>query len=78
MTTTTSSSDETLRTYPTRADCNGEGYWQDTIKGIYQNAKADANKALEEAKANEPEDGDYRLCQLDGALVWITVHDLIQ
>lgn len=57
------------------ADCNGEGYWQDTIKAIYQN-EADANKALEEAKANEPEDGDYG-CVL--YIAWsVAVHDLIQ
>ena len=39
-------------------DNNGEGYWQDSIEGIYE-TEVDAQQALAEAKANEPEDGDY-------------------
>ena len=39
-------------------DNNGEGYWQDSIAGIYQ-AEADAKQALAEAIANEPVDGNY-------------------
>ena len=44
-------------------DNNGEGYWQDSVQGIYQ-AEVDAQQALAEAKANEPEDGNYH-CVLD-------------
>ena len=57
------------------SDCNGEGYWQDTIKGIYKD-KAKATKALEEAKAAEPEDGNYH-CVL--YVEWhLYEYDLIQ
>ena len=51
-----------------------EGYYQDTIQGIYQ-SKADAKQALAEAKANEPEDGDYG-CVMD--VSWhLATHSLI-
>jgi len=57
------------------ADHNGEGYWQDSIQGIYKD-KAQATKALEKAIANEPEDGDYG-CVL--YIRWsIQEHNLIQ
>lgn len=55
-------------------DNNGEGYWQDTIEGIYLDGLV-ATEALEKAKANEPEDGDYG-CVL--YVQWyLATHDLI-
>lgn len=53
-------------------DYNGEGYYQDSIKDIYQH-EAEANKALEEAQPKE--DDDYG-CGID-VRWYVSAHDLI-
>lgn len=56
------------------ADCNGEGYWQDTIKSIYQSHN-DAVEALQQSIDNEVEDGNYH-CVYN--VQWeIQTHELI-
>ena len=55
-------------------DMNGEGYWQDSIEGVYQ-SRNDAVIALQQAIDNEPEDGNYGcVCYVQWG---IQTHELI-